>query len=394
VPTPPEKYGLQGRLDVASPFEIGQFLLLGNKTGALHMIQGEQRGVLYVLDGQIVSAVGPDLKGGPEAAMRMLSWKSGTFHFIPEPVARSKEIEMHTENLLLETARLMDETGQGEQQVAAAMEQADELSRTFAALSSPATSANSADPGKPLEWLLADPGRQLVHRLGRPLYGRHPGRAWVSFSEKTLPEPAALLGVTCAGPPCNAWFEHKGHRLYLTWGTDGYRLVHPIPRVMIEQQMGEAADVRARLAASPLVVVFAEPGGGRDLLLGVLTLLRSESGMQTLYISGVPAIDIEDGRSCIHQVLAPGGSGGDLRAALARWQPDLIVADFEVEPEADALLRDAYWSGAALMLAVRATDARQAMHRVRDVVGEDCEPLLIRAGVDEGGFSFDIAAAA
>ncbi len=44
---------------------------------------------------------------------------------------------MHIENLLLETARLMDETGQGEQQVAAAMEQGDELSRTFAALSAP-----------------------------------------------------------------------------------------------------------------------------------------------------------------------------------------------------------------------------------------------------------------
>lgn len=394
MPTSHDKHGVQGRLEVATPFEIGQFLLLGNKTGALHLEHGQESGVLYVLDGQIVSAVGPDLKGGPEAAMRMLSWTTGSFRFVPEPVARSEEIGMHTENLLLETARRMDETGEGEQQVAAAIEQADELSRTFAAISSSGKSEERKEAGKPLDWLLEEPGRQLVHRVGHRLYGRGRDRSWVVMKEETRPDPALLLDVKLGGPPHNDWIEYEGHRLYLTWGAEGYRLVHPIPRSQIEAQMGDAAEIRERLAASRLVAVFAQPGGGRDLLLGVLTLVRAASGIQTSYISGVPAIDIEDGKTCIHQIVTLGAGAAVVREGLARWQPDLVVADYEVHPEIDALLGDTYRCGVSLMLAIRATDPSQAQRRVAAIAGEGEKPLLIGVDADDAGFAFHIAAAA
>ena len=394
MPTSHDKHMFQGRLEVATPFEIGQFLLLGNKTGALHLEHGNESGMLYVLDGQIVSAVGPDLKGGPEAAMRMLSWTTGTFRFVPEPVAKSEEIGMHTENLLLEAARRMDETGEGEQQVAAAIEQADELSRTFAAISSSGKSEERKEAGKPLDWLLEQPGRQLVHRAGHALYGWDRDRSWVVMKDQKKPDPALLLDTKLSGPPLNDWIEYEGRRLYLSWGQEGYRLVHPIPRAHIEAQMGDVSKIRDRLASSRLVAVFAQPGGGRDILLGVLTLVRAASGVQTHYISGLPAIDIEDGRTCVHQIVTLGSGAEAVREGLARWQPDLLVADYEVHPEIDALLGDAYRCGVSLMLAIRATDPAQALRRVAAVAGEGEKPFLLGVDTDEAGFAFHIASAA
>ena len=122
---------MQGQLQFASPFELGQFLLLGRKTGALHLTRDGKRGVLYVLEGQIVSAVSPELRSGEEAAAEMIRWTEGDFRFVPEPVMRTGEIEVGTENLLLEVARQMDETGLDEQAVAASLEKVPLFSETL-----------------------------------------------------------------------------------------------------------------------------------------------------------------------------------------------------------------------------------------------------------------------
>ena len=163
--------GLTGQLNFASPFELGQFLLLGRKTGVLYLTSGDKRGELHVLEGQIVSANGPDLSNGQEAAMEVLRWTEGEFSFVPEPVPPSEEIDLGTENLLLETARRMDESGQGERQVAASLEAADELSRTFAAITAQAASTSPSAAGSACGWVLKAAGRSLAHMAGHPLMG-------------------------------------------------------------------------------------------------------------------------------------------------------------------------------------------------------------------------------
>ena len=101
--------GFQGRLEAASAIQVGWLLLLGRKTGALHLVHEEEWGVLFVREGRIVSAVGPDGGSGTKAAARLLEWSEGVFRFCPVPVEDTDEISVGTEMLLREAAATVEE---------------------------------------------------------------------------------------------------------------------------------------------------------------------------------------------------------------------------------------------------------------------------------------------
>lgn len=380
-----DKRSLQGRLEVANPFELGQFLLLGNKTGALHLICQDQRGVLYFLNGQIVSAVGPDLKGGQDAAIEMLAWKVGDFQFLPEPVAPSEEIELRTENLLLEAARILDETGAGKEQIAAVLEQGDELSRTFAALTESHPDRAGRYSGTPADWLSDRAGRELVHVEGHPLRGRDLTGEWVDLSEETTPNPADIVDVDLAGPECGGWQQHQGRRFYLSWGTDGYRLVHPHGRPSLEKHLTDVEAITQQIAKASLVAVHGPSATGNTLLHILLTLLHTEMGEKVLYLSGVPTFDIGNGADCIHHVIEPGRDPGTVRRAIERWQPQRVAVDAPLMEETAGVVRDCWRSGTPVLIALGASDQDSATRQLHDVFGETHGGLLIRPAVTAPG---------
>ncbi|MBE9478532.1 MAG: DUF4388 domain-containing protein [Chloroflexi bacterium] len=362
--------GMRGRLDVVSPFELGQFLLLGRKTGALHLIRGEERGVLYVLEGRIVSAVGPDLRGGPDTAMKLIQWTEGEFHFIPESVAPSDEIPMGTENLLLETARLMDESGLGEKEVAASLEQVDELSRTFAAISATSIVESSGHGGSPSRWVAKVAGRSLLHVAGHALVGVAPDGAITAFDTRDVPDPGRVLGQSIDGPPVDEWMQRKGPRLYLSWGSEGFRLVHPFPSPAVERHLRDASAVEQMLGASAAVAIYGPSGVGKSLLTALLVSAQAAQGYRVLYLSGVPTHDLGDGSRIHHVVVAPGSSLMKVREALERWHPDSVAVDLEPSEEMAAFARSCRAGGIPLVLTLRAPERESARESVRVLYGD------------------------
>lgn len=103
---------IAGTLKEMSAIEIIQFLSNSKKSGVLTLESAQGTGKIYLRDGQVVfAAVGKDSVMHPERILfRLLAWREGTFSFgPPEDRKFPKEINMGSESLLMEGARLMDE---------------------------------------------------------------------------------------------------------------------------------------------------------------------------------------------------------------------------------------------------------------------------------------------
>jgi hypothetical protein len=366
----PPGSGLAGRLQCASPFELGQFLLLGRKTGVLHLSSGDKRGELHVLEGQIVSAAGPDLSSGQAAAMEMLKWTEGDFHFVAEPVPPSEEIDVGTENLLLETARLMDESGQGERQVAASLEAADELSRTFAAITAQAASTSPAAAGSARGWLLQSPGRSLAHMTGHPLMGVGADGGAKQLDAGTTPDPGRVLGRAIEGPPRDEWVSEGGRRLYLSWGSEGYRLVCPYPTPAIEKHIPDHEAVGSMLCGATAVGIFGPSATGKSLLAALLATAQAGDGFRVLYVTGVPTHDLGDGQRILHVVTPPGAGAAHAQEALERWHPEAVVVDAEPSREMAVFIQHCRRGGIPLVMTLRASDGVWARKSVQFLLRE------------------------
>lgn len=381
----PAGAGLAGRLQFASPFELGQFLLLGRKTGVLHLSSGDKRGELHVLEGQIVSAAGPDLTNGQAAAMEMLKWTEGEFHFVPEPVPPSEEIDLGTENLLLETARLMDESGQGERKVAASLEAADELRRTFAAITAQAASTAPGAAGTACGWLLQTPGGSLAHLTGFPLMGVGAGGAAQQLDASTTPDPGRVLGRAIEGPPRNEWLSEGGRRLYLSWGDEGYRIVYPYPTPAIEKHISDHEAVQAMLCGATAVGIFGPTGAGKSLLAAILAAAQAADGFHVLYVTGVPTHDLGDGQRILHVIVPPGAGPAHAQEALERWHPESVVVDVEPSREVATFLQLCRRGGIPLVMTLRAPDGAWARESVRFLVRDTAGWKFLTPSVTAAG---------
>ena len=104
---------IAGELGLLSLFDLGQLLSLNGATGELAIESEGRKGYLYFAEGRIVNAVDEQLREGEDSAYRVFAWKSGRFEFRPEAPGSSAPISMHSEALMLEAARRMDESAPG-----------------------------------------------------------------------------------------------------------------------------------------------------------------------------------------------------------------------------------------------------------------------------------------
>ncbi len=381
---------MSGTLTCASPFDLGQFFLLGRKTGVLHLTQGEQRGELHFLQGQIVSAVGPDLKGGQETAMALLKWTEGKFRFVPEPVAASQEIELGTENLMLETARLMDESGEGERQIAASLEAADELSRTFAAITQSAVRTSAGGDESPSRWLFAARGRALLHVPGHPLAGTDETGRMHNLDEERKLDPGRVLGCSVTGPPYEGWLEVENRRVYLSWGAEGYRIVYPHCRPSAEHHLADHQAMGRMLSGATAVGIYGPSGAGKSLLAAILATAQAAEGFRVLYLTGIPSHDLGDGQRLTHVVSAPGGGGSAAQAALERWHPEAVVIDLEPSRDMASFVQNCRRGGLPIVLTLRAPDAEWARESVQFLLRETTGWQFLRPSVAGEGPALEV----
>ena len=84
------------------------------RSGILNLHRDDEAASLYVADGRVVRALGPDAEPGSMAMiMRLLDWKRGRFEWSPCEVVAGDDLGLQTQQLLLEHARVRDEQSAG-----------------------------------------------------------------------------------------------------------------------------------------------------------------------------------------------------------------------------------------------------------------------------------------
>lgn len=107
-----EARGLTGNLEEFSLTDIIQILSLGIKTAKVEVIKGGEKGMLYLLHGQIVHASAGNLRG-PEAFFELIRWGKGKFCIMHGQVTNETNVTVDTMHLLLEATTVLDEKKAG-----------------------------------------------------------------------------------------------------------------------------------------------------------------------------------------------------------------------------------------------------------------------------------------
>lgn len=113
--------GFRGELSAAGLVELVQVVAITMPSGALHVQSAEGAGALWFEAGAVVHAVCGDARGAA-AFVRMLRWHAGSFRVDAQGRAAERSIDCSTTQLLLESARVLDEAhahGDGERERAA-----------------------------------------------------------------------------------------------------------------------------------------------------------------------------------------------------------------------------------------------------------------------------------
>ena len=181
-----------GELGLVSLFDVGQLLLLNRATGTLQVDSEAGRGKLIFRDGRIVNAADEQHREGEAVAYRIFEWKTGRFAFTPEPVGPTGSIEVGTEALMLEAARLQDESGLAGEggAVAKVREHSSALEALREVFRSVTTETQKFGvpvpnvPGQTIE-ALSSANERLVLRPGRPARLRIRGE-WKEASDAML----------------------------------------------------------------------------------------------------------------------------------------------------------------------------------------------------------------
>ncbi|MGH9400119.1 MAG: DUF4388 domain-containing protein, partial [Thermoanaerobaculia bacterium] len=98
----------QGSIQELPVPDIIQLVSVSEKTGMFTLVRGDERGFIYLKNGQMVHARLDDLTG-EEAIYALAFWSSGDFQFTPGEEADVTSIEKSNTSLLMETARRLDE---------------------------------------------------------------------------------------------------------------------------------------------------------------------------------------------------------------------------------------------------------------------------------------------
>ncbi|HEV2063735.1 MAG TPA: DUF4388 domain-containing protein [Thermoanaerobaculia bacterium] len=98
----------QGSIQELPVSDIIQLVSVSGKTGMFTLVRGNERGFIYLKDGQMVHARLSDLTG-EEAIYAMAIWSSGDFQFTPDEETDVASIKQSNTSLLMEAARRLDE---------------------------------------------------------------------------------------------------------------------------------------------------------------------------------------------------------------------------------------------------------------------------------------------
>lgn len=98
----------QGSLREIPLPDIIQLVSVSGKTGVFMLEKDNERGEIYLCEGQIVHAVYNTIEG-EEAIYALSIWPEGDFHFQPGVDAEKVTIRKSNTNLLMEAARRLDE---------------------------------------------------------------------------------------------------------------------------------------------------------------------------------------------------------------------------------------------------------------------------------------------
>ncbi|MEO8430478.1 MAG: DUF4388 domain-containing protein [Acidobacteriota bacterium] len=98
----------QGSIQELPVPDIIQLVSVSGKTGMFTLVRGNERGYIYLKNGQMVHARLGDLTG-EEAVYALAIWNSGDFQFTPSEEAETATIDKSNTSLLMESARRLDE---------------------------------------------------------------------------------------------------------------------------------------------------------------------------------------------------------------------------------------------------------------------------------------------
>lgn len=98
---------LRGNLSSISLTDVVQLLHVNKKSGELRVTDGEERGVLFIAEGDVVHAEVGLLKG-EGAAFEALEWERGEFEFVAAKPMSGGSIRRMVADLLMEAARHSD----------------------------------------------------------------------------------------------------------------------------------------------------------------------------------------------------------------------------------------------------------------------------------------------
>jgi DNA-binding response OmpR family regulator len=105
--------GIHGTLADLGLCPLLVMLAMERKTGTLKVERGGDTARLAVREGRVLRAHfdAASLPRGIACVHTLLRWPDGAFHFTIEAVDGADEIKMSTDHLVMEAARLLDETG-------------------------------------------------------------------------------------------------------------------------------------------------------------------------------------------------------------------------------------------------------------------------------------------
>ncbi len=102
---------LRGHLGELSLGTLLSLLDVERKSGIITLIRGQDLARLYIFEGRLVRIEGPTNALSPlDRAMCVLEWDSAKFEFLLANVAPDDHLKLSTQQLLLEHARVMDES--------------------------------------------------------------------------------------------------------------------------------------------------------------------------------------------------------------------------------------------------------------------------------------------
>jgi len=99
---------IEGGLAQLPLADLMQIMAMNRRTGRVTLQQGQHRGEIQIAEGRPVNARVDDIEG-EKALFRLISWREGTFAFLPGGTPTKAKIERSMEDALLEGMRQSDE---------------------------------------------------------------------------------------------------------------------------------------------------------------------------------------------------------------------------------------------------------------------------------------------